>query len=242
MKTVVIIQARMGSTRLPGKVMLPLCGAPVLSILFRRLAPFRERITLATTDDGTEAPIVDLCRKEGIAVYRGSADDVLSRYYHAAKNVGAQAGDAIVRITSDCPLIDPEIIGRCIETFRAERCDYLSNVFPRTFPRGMDTEVFTFAALEQAYHEAVQPHEREHVTPFIHTTHRERFLLGSVRDDEDRSRYRLTLDEEDDYRMIVETYKLMGCATDFDYPALIRALESHPEIAEINAHVEQKKI
>jgi len=240
-KPYIIIQARMTSTRLPGKVMLPLCGVTVLEMMFKRLAPFHDQLIVATTNDGSEAPIVELCNELGIRSYRGDTDHVLSRYYECAVHFGAKQGDTIVRLTSDCPVIDPDIIAECIDTYETSGADYCSNTMSRSYPRGMDCEVFSFIALDKAYREAETPFETEHVTTFIHTTQKEMFVHAEVKDSEDNSRFRLTVDEPDDYAMVERLYKLLGCRSDFSYSELIDTLKTHPEVAELNAHVEQKK-
>lgn len=238
----IIIQARMTSTRLPKKVMLPLCDTTVLGVMIKRLQAFKKDIVIATTNDGSEEPIVNFCQEEGLKYHRGDTDDVLSRYYEAGIKYGAEDEDVIVRLTSDCPLIDADIVKQCIDAFMQKEVDYLSNLSPRTYPRGLDCEVFSFAALQKAFFSAKQPHEREHVTPFIHATHKEEFALESIKDKEDNSAYRLTLDEEDDYKAIKEVYKLLDCQTDFSYQKLLEVLQQNPYIQQINKDVAQKKI
>ncbi len=237
----VIIQARMGSTRLHGKVLLPLCGKTVLEMMFERLKPFADNIIVATTDDGSEEPIVKLCERLGVRYHRGDTDDVLSRYYEAGVKYGAEDSDTIVRLTSDCPLIDPTLVQQVIDRFRQSGCDYASNVGKRTYPRGMDTEVFSFAALQKAFFQAREPFEREHVTPYIRDTHKSEFHIERVKDSRDNSKYRLTLDEFDDYKAIQKVYNHFGCSADFTYEQLLDALYEKQEIHALNAHVEQKK-
>ncbi|MGM0623945.1 MAG: cytidylyltransferase domain-containing protein [Campylobacterota bacterium] len=240
-KLFIIIQARMTSTRLPKKVMLALCGTSVLGMMLRRLERFRDNIIIATTDDGSEAPIVAFARQEGLRYHRGDTDDVLSRYYESGIKYGAEDEDIIVRLTSDCPLIDADIVQRCIETFTQKEVDYLSNISPRTYPRGLDCEVFSFGSLQKAFFRAKQPHEREHVTPFIHTTHKGEFTHASVVDNEDNAAYRLTLDEKADYEAIKEVYRLLDCRSDFSYQTLIEVLKANPHVKLINKDVAQKK-
>lgn len=233
----IIIQARMTSTRLPGKVMKPLCGKTVLEIIFDRLECFHANLIIATTDDGSEYPIVELCQKHGVRFFRGDTDNVLERYYKAAAFFGAQKGDTIVRITSDCPLIDPDILRLALERHRNIPESYVCVDIISSYPRGMDAEVFDFSYLEEAHLLAVDLFHREHVTPYIrampirheHLTH-----------DSDHSRFRLTLDTPEDYEMITALYTALGCRTDFDYPTLIQTLEHNPHIAAMNAHVLQK--
>lgn len=236
-----IIQARMTSTRLPGKVMLEICGVPVLELMLRRLEQFRNQIIIATTDDGSEAPIIALSERLGIRCFRGSTDDVLERYYRAASHFGARAGDTVVRCTSDCPLIDPEIAAKTIACFEEGPYDYVSAGVHSGYPRGMDTEVFGFDLLAEAHREATTGYEREHVTPYIYVTKKTDLNIGSLKDASDHSRYRLTLDEPDDYRAIRAVYEGLGCRTDFTYTELIGFLQAHPHIHEMNRHVEQKK-
>lgn len=208
-----------------------------------RLKAFKGDIVIATTDDGSEAPIVALCKQLGIPSFRGDTDNVLERYYHCAKSYVKGRDDVIVRLTSDCPLIDPEIVRQTVDFFETGSFDYVSNCVARTFPRGFDCEVFGFGALEQAYLNAVTPFEKEHVTTYIHTTHKDAFKIGSfcdVRGDRG-GKYRLTLDEEADYEVIKALYTLFDCRTDFGYEGLLEVLSAHPEIYEMNRHVEQKK-
>jgi len=238
----IIIQARMTSTRLPKKVMLPLCGKSVLEVMVERLEVLKDEIIIATTNDGSEEPIVNLCNKLGVRYYRGDCDDVLRRYYEAGIKYGAQDMDTIVRLTSDCPFIDAQIVQECIDTFEKNGYDYLSNTIKRTFPRGLDVEVFHFQVLQESFFRAKKPYEREHVTPFIHTTNRNEFKIGHFSAKEDNSHYRLTLDEVKDYEAITRLYALLGCKTDFDYETLLKVLQQNPFIYEINKEVEQKKM
>lgn len=238
----IIIQARMTSTRLPGKVMLPLCGKTVLEVMIDRLKSFEKNIIIATTNDGSEKPIVELCERRGLKYFRGDTHNVLERYYKAALSFGAKKSDTIVRLTSDCPLIDQNILKEMIDEFKIEKCDYLSNTIERTFPRGFDIEIFGFDALKKAYENATLDYEKEHVTTYIHTTHKNEFKICSFKDKVDNSKYRLTLDEEADFEAIKEIYRLLKCKTDFSYEELLEILKKNPHIYEINRHVEQKKI
>ena len=243
MQQYIIIQARMTSTRLPNKVMLPLCGKSVLEVMIDRLGVFKNDIIIATTDDGSEKPIVDLCERLGLKYHRGDTDDVLGRYYEAGVKYGAQDDDTIVRLTSDCPFIDPQIVAECIEKFQKQGCDYLSNTGKkRTYPRGLDVEVLSFKSLQEAFFRGKKPYEREHVTPFIHTSNRSEFKIGHYQAKEDKSFYRLTLDDSKDYEAIVQLYELLNCCTDFSYEKLLETLHNNPYIYEINKEVEQKKM
>jgi len=222
--------------------MLPLCNKSVLEVMLQRLQCFKKDIIVATTDDGSETPIVGLCKRLGIRYHRGDTEDVLGRYYEAGVKYGAEDEDTIVRLTSDCPLIDAQIVQQCIEKFRDEKVDYLSNVGKqRTFPRGLDCEVFNFSTLQEAFFRAKTPYEREHVTPFIHTTHKEEFAISHLKDVHDNSKYRLTLDEPKDYEAITKLYTLLKCKVSFDYVELLSVLKNNPSIYEINKDVAQKK-
>jgi spore coat polysaccharide biosynthesis protein SpsF (cytidylyltransferase family) len=165
---VAIIQARMGSSRLPGKTIADVAGRPLLLHVVERTQRARrvDKVVVATTDRSSDDPIADLCQREGIQCFRGSEDDVLDRFYRTAQAHGA---DVVVRITADCPLIDAAVIDKVIARFQAGDCDYVSNILRYTYPDGLDTEVFSFAALERAWREAKKPSEREHVTPYLRT-------------------------------------------------------------------------
>lgn len=237
----IILQARATSTRLPKKVLLPLCGRTVLEVMLRRLWRFRCSLIVATTNDGSEQEIVALCDQLGIACFRGDTEDVLGRFCGALRQVDAQPDDVVVRLTSDCPLFDSDLLESALQRFEQAGVDYLSNTIKRTFPRGMDFEIMRVRVLCMADEEAKLPYQREHVTPFIHQQP-ERFGLENFAQQEDHSAYRLTLDEVDDYQMIKQLYDLLGCRMDFGYVELLEMLRQHPEVAAMNAHVEQKKL
>lgn len=232
----------MTSTRLPGKIMLPLCDKPVLQIMLERLEPFWKNIIIATTNDGTEQPIVELCQRLGIKYFRGDTDNVLQRYYQAATEFNAGDEDVIVRLTSDCPLIDCQITQATIDYFHNNGFDYVAAGVGSGFPRGMDTEVFPYRLLKEAYHNATEDYEKEHVTPYLYKTCYDKFFFGQYNNSSDHSRYRLTLDEEADYRAIQAIYKELNCRTDFTYDELMQVLEQNPWIDELNHQVEQKKL
>jgi len=163
---IAIIQARMGSSRFPGKTLADLAGRPMLSRVVERVSQSRaiDKVVVATSIAVGDDPIAEFCAKEGVLCFRGSEDDVLDRFYRAAKEHGA---DVVVRITADCPLIDAAVIDRVVERFQSGDCDYASNVLHYTYPDGLDTEVFSMAALAEAWREAKKPSEREHVTPYL---------------------------------------------------------------------------
>jgi spore coat polysaccharide biosynthesis protein SpsF len=242
-KTVAIIQARMGATRLPGKVLLQLCGRSVLDhvISRTRAAKDLDEVIVATTEEPGDDVVDKECVRLGVPCFRGSEPDVLSRYFGAALSCRAEV---VVRITADCPLFDGLLLQEMLVVFHeANRAgttvDYLSNVQQRTFPRGLDAEVFTFASLSRAHQEAIRPHEREHVTPYIYQ-HPEWFRLRSFEGAEDLSAHRWTLDTPEDWQFIEAVYAAL-CPR-FTTEDVLKLLKARPELATLNAHVEQKKL
>ena len=238
----IIIQARMTSTRLKGKVLLPLCEKTVLEIMIDRLKDLKENIIIATTNDGTQELIVELCKKLKIKYYEGDTSNVLSRYYEAALKFSAKDDDIIVRCTSDCPLIDYNITKKTIEFFKSSKCDYISAGVVSGFPRGMDTEVFNFSLLKNTYLNAKDDYDKEHVTSYMYTKLKDKINIDYFKNSTDESKYRLTLDEEDDYLAIKEVYSNFDNQINFSYDELLTMLKENPYIYEINKHVEQKKI
>ena len=239
-----IIQARMGSTRLPGKVLRHLCDKTILAHVIDRVRASQaiDQIIVATTDQPTDEAITALTPTLGVTLFRGSEDDVLSRFYFAAL---AAKAETIVRVTADCPLFDSVLLRAMIEEFATqrrggERLDYLSNTLTRTYPRGLDAEIFDFATLERAHHEATQPFEREHVTPYIYG-HPEWFALKNFASARDLSHHRWTLDTEEDWRLIEAIYaalyhpdRLIGMQEILDL------LDRQPALTALNAHIIQK--
>lgn len=243
LKVAAIIQARMGSTRLPGKILKTVNGKTLLEYQIERvkLAISIDQIIIATTIKESEQPLVALCEKLGLDYYRGSEQDVLSRYYEAAKKYDV---DVIVRLTSDCPIIDPVVIDTVVNHFlnNQSSVDYVSNTLERTYPRGLDTEVFSFAALNKASKEAVLPRDKEHVTAYFYTNP-DLFKLQSVKNEHDYGSYRWTVDTEEDFELIqLLLNELYNSDELFLLEDVIKLLENHPEWNEINAHIEQKKL
>ncbi|MXO76675.1 acylneuraminate cytidylyltransferase [Paenibacillus sp. OT2-17] len=240
MNIVAIIQARMGSTRLPGKVDLNLLGVTVLERVVERIKKVKQinKIVVATTDLTADETIVNLAHKAEVEVYRGSESDVLKRYYEAAVTYNA---DVIIRITSDCPVIDPVIIDELIKNYIMGSYDYVSNTIERSYPRGLDAEVFSFASLEKAHLEAKSTEQREHVTPYIYQNP-DQFSLLSVTYPKDYSNYRWTLDTIEDWELIQQIYTYIKDRNSFDWQDVLELMETRPEIALINSHVEQKKL
>ena len=242
MRVVAIVQARMGSTRLPGKVMKDLLGKPVLIRDINRIRRAKriDEVVIATTIKPEDDTIVALCEEEGWPCFRGNEDDLLDRYYRAAQAFDA---DVIVRITSDCPMIDPGVVDSVIEEFLSlrEEVDYVSNALPpRTFPRGLDTEVMTFEALERAWREDNDPALREHATPYIYRNP-ETFRLHRVANEVDLSHHRWTLDTPEDLAFIRAVYDHFG-HDHFTWTDTLRYLDQHPEIVKINSDIKQKTI
>jgi spore coat polysaccharide biosynthesis protein SpsF len=240
-KTVVVVQARMGSSRLPGKVLMPVADAPLLERMLERLraASTPTEIVVATTTDPSDEPIVALCRRTGTRFFRGHPTDLLDRHFAAAN--AAQA-DAVVKIPSDCPLIDPDAVDRVIGTFLASagEYDFVSNLHPGTWPDGNDVEIFTMEALEIAHREADRPHEREHTTPFV-WDRPDRFRLGNVLWEGETGRdlsmtHRLTIDYPEDYELIRSVYDALWTAARpvFSLSDVLEFLETHPRVRRIN--------
>ena len=237
----IIVQARMGASRLPGKPLKISMGKTLLAHLLARLKRCKEASSLlvATTLSPKDILIAREAEKQGVDVYRGSEEDVLSRYLEAAQKVNA---DAICRITADCPLIDPRLIDQMIRLFKeSPGIDYLSNTLTRTFPRGMDIEIFRTSALEKAVRSS-KGNEREHVTLYMYR-HPEAFRLMNFCYSEDNSKLRWTVDTEDDLKAIRKIFRLLyKKKPDFSLQDLLELAKEHPEIAKLNAHVEQKKV
>lgn len=243
MKIGAIIQARMGSTRLSGKVMKDIKGKSVLSHVIDRVRQSKliENIVIATTMHERDDQIESEAVKCGVNVFRGSEDDVLSRYYYAAKQNNI---DVVVRITSDCPVIDPYVVDEIINVYLNERCDLVTNagsdLTQRTYPRGLDTEIFSFKALEDAFVNAKEKYQSEHVTPYIYEHSNS---IHYIKNDVDYSKYRWTVDTEEDFELITEIYSwLYKGKHDFYLKDIVALFEREPNLFNINAHIEQKKI
>lgn len=237
MKIKAIIQARTGSTRLPNKVLLEINGKPLLWHVINRLSFSKklDQVILATTDNQADDLLEDFAKKYGINYFRGSENDVLDRYYQCAK---LNEADVIVRITADCPLIDPEVVDKVIENFlnNKENCDYCANVLPPTFPDGLDTEVFSFKTLERAWNEAKLTSEREHVTAYIYKNP-EKFKLQNVANEIDLSSLRWTVDTENDFKFVKEVYQQLGKDKEIFYMKdILDFLEKNPELKDINSN------
>jgi spore coat polysaccharide biosynthesis protein SpsF len=271
MKVVAIIQARMSASRLPGKVLLDIQGKPMLQWGVERVqrADSIDQVVVATTDDPSDNPVAEFCQSQGFAISRGSVQDVLDRYYQAAQNVQASV---VVRITADCPLIDPQLIDQAVITLTssltdpgpqtAAPLDFIANRLPRpwwrTYPIGLDTEVFTFAALERAWMEARKPHQREHVTPFFYedvpaeelhfsanpvslaTAQSPRgFMVALLHHVEELGHQRWTVDTPEDLELIRQIATLLP-DDEFTWRDVLELVEKYPELSQINAQIEHK--
>jgi len=227
----------MGSTRLPAKIMKKLLGRPMLEHHLHRLGLARrlDGLVVATVEEPASAPIVEICDRLGIPSFRGSETDVLARFHGAAEMVRA---DLVVRVTSDCPLLDPALIDAAIERVLSGEADYAS-VDVSSYPRGFDAEAFRREALDEAYAEAVEPVEREHVTPFIYRRP-ERYRLSAIGGGEG-AEYRLTVDEESDFRVVEKLAEaLVPRGDDWGWRDCVALLRAHPDWAALNSAVRQK--
>jgi len=221
----------MTSSRLPGKVMLDIVGRPMLFHVVNRVRQARtlDLVVVATTDRPDDDTVDDFCRQESIPCFRGNLDDVLDRYYQAARHFHA---DAIVRITADCPMLDPEVIDRVVNAFLELDVDYVSNTLECTYPDGLDVEVFSAESLERAWRQAELKSEREHVTPFIYK-HQDLFRTFNVRHAVDLSALRWTVDENEDLAFVQAVYDRLGIF--FGMEEVLSLLRRFPELQNANA-------
>jgi glutamate-1-semialdehyde 2,1-aminomutase len=231
MKIVAVVQARMGSTRLPNKVMKLLAGKPMIEILLARLSKSQEidQIVLATSTDERNQPLIEYVSKLGYEVVVGSENDVLGRYLLAAKEVDA---DVIVRITGDCPLVDPTLVDQVVRVFKQSTVDYCSNISPPSYPDGLDIEVFSMAALERAGKETIDPLDREHVTPYLRDS--KKFSISAVASDCDYSGLRWTVDEEVDYEVISAVFEQFKGDIYFGWQKVLEIQNMQPELFSAN--------
>jgi spore coat polysaccharide biosynthesis protein SpsF len=233
---VAIIQARMTSTRLPGKVLMDLAGRPMLSQLLARVKRCRlvDEVVVATTLNGDDDPVVQTARASDVRWFRGGEADVLGRYAGAAREAAA---DLVIRLTADCPLIDPAVTDRVIAALAAgpEAADYASNVIRRTFPVGLDAEAFWSDVLFRTERLARSPAAREHVTTFMYAERPELFIIHPVIDDEDNADLRWTVDVAADLALVRRLYEDLGLGErPLEYREIIRHVRAHPEIAGVN--------
>jgi len=243
MKRVAIIQARMRSTRLPGKVLTLVAGRPMLAQQLDRLRACRQidELLVATTTNSADDPVVALARKEGVAFFRGEEHDVLGRYLAAARWAAA---DVVIRITADCPLIDSVVTDRVVGVLldRQSPCDYASNTLRRSYPRGLDVEAFWIDVLQRMARQGTSNPAREHVTWFLHRERPDLFLLRDVVDSVDNSDLRWTVDAPEDLELVRRLYARAHLPDRLvSYQELVDLVRSDPELLAINARMAQRE-
>jgi spore coat polysaccharide biosynthesis protein SpsF len=243
MKVVSTIEARLRSSRLPGKVLRPAVGKPMLELLIERLRRARriDEIVVATTDNPADDAIEELARRLGAGCFRGSEEDVLDRVLRAAQSVAA---DVIVEITGDCPLTDPRIVDRMVEVYLANKVDYVANVLKRTYPDGLEVQVFATALLAEVASLTQDPADREHVSLYIYE-HPERYQLHNVESHlpEKYWELRLTLDTPEDFELIAAIYhELYPKNPAFTLDDVLRLLDRRPELLALNAEIHDKPV
>ena len=242
MKTVAIIQARMSSTRLPGKVLRLASGRTMLDRMIERVrrAATIDQIAVATTTDASDNPIERACHRTGVDVFRGSLQDVLDRYYEAAKKYQA---DVIVRLTGDCPLVDPILMDDVVLALTSEQADFACNRLPppfsRTYPIGLDVEACTAAALESAWRNATARNEREHVLPYLYAE-TGRFKTIQLNYSEDLGHLRWTLDTREDLLLLRRIYRHFNGRNDFSWLDVLHLQRQNPRMFQVNARVKHK--
>lgn len=229
-----IVQARMGSARLPGKVMRPIGDTPMIGVLLDRASKAKrvDKIVVATSEDPRNDPLADYVRSIGVDVFRGSENDVLDRFQRAARAVGATS---VVRVTGDCPMVDPDLIDSLVEVFHARGVDYATNTLPPTFPDGLDVEIFSARALARAAEEAQAPGEREHVTTYLRESGK--FTTFNVANDTDRSAERWTVDEPEDLEVARQVFAHFAPRRDFSWHEILSLRDQHPELFMSNQHL-----
>ena len=241
MKTVAIIQARMGSNRLPGKVLKPILGRPMLWHIVQRVraVPSITEVVVAVPNDEANGVLRSFCSDNGIAFFAGSETNVLDRYYQAAKQFDA---DPVLRVTADCPLVDPQLIERLIGAYESGGYDHIGIAAgagaqlldKKLFPDGLDAECFSFLALERSWHAATDPREREHVTRYM-WSNKKIFRCGNITADVDYPRLRLTVDHPEDFDLVTKIYEaLYSDLRPFELSEVMRFLENNPKVGNLN--------
>ena len=233
-KTAIIIQARMGSTRLPGKIMKKILNKPMIEYLIERASKSKmiDDIIVATSDTKENKELVDFLKAKSVKYFIGDENDVLSRYYYTAKKFNI---DNIIRVTADCPLIDANIIDDTVKKYYKDKVDYASNIFPRSFPKGLDTEIFSFNSIEKAFNEANSLYDREHVTPYIRESGK--FDISNISYEKDYSYLRLTVDWEEDFKLISKIFNQFKPNIFFNWLDVVDELFKNPELIQINNHL-----
>jgi len=235
MKVVAILQARCSSTRLPNKVLKKILGKAMIHHQISRIKRSKliDELIVATSDEQTDTPLVELCEKIDAKIFKGNLNNVLDRFYQAAITTNA---DIIVRLTGDCPLTDPEIIDQVIKLHIEEKNNYTSNIDPETFPDGLDVEVINFIDLENAWKRASSISDLEHVTPYIRNN--PNIMKGSYISQIDYSKYRWTVDEPSDFDFVTAIYSILGTDDQyFDSQDIYDLLKNQPELLKINTNI-----
>lgn len=240
---VAIIQARMNSTRLPGKVLLPIEGQSMLERVVRRVqrAKSIDKVVVATTEDPADDAVAEAAEALGVHVTRGSEDDVLDRFRQAAEETGAAH---IVRVSADSPFIDPDVCDMVVDAYRSSGADYASNKLEPSFPLGLDVEVFSREALEKTWSEAKEPYERAHVTLHMYapTTGKLSLVLQPVTTSPDRHDWRWTVDTPEDLEFAREAFRRIGGRNDFSWVDVVHLIDEDPALAGINSHLKPKHV
>jgi spore coat polysaccharide biosynthesis protein SpsF len=238
MRTVAIVQARLGSSRLPGKVLQDLAGDTMLARVVARLRAARtiDDIVIATTMNESDDPIVREAARLRVKVWRGSESNVLARYIGAARKYHA---GAVVRVTSDCPLLDPETVDRVVTSLRAAALDYSSNTHVRSYPRGLDVEAFYLETLEKIFRSATSMAAKEHVTAYVMEKPND-FAVHQVTADTDDSDLRWTVDTDEDLALVRTLFGELDLAKIRPYREVVAAVRARPELVAMNAHITQK--
>lgn len=238
MKVVAIVQARLGSVRLPKKVLKPITGKPMIELLLKRLSKSKELsdIVVATSNRTENDELESLIETLDFKCTRGSEHDVLSRFYESAKSCQA---DVVVRITGDCPLVDPELVDRCVREYIKNDIDYFSNIDPVTYPDGLDIEVFSFECLKRAYQDASSKYDREHVTTYIRNS--EAFMKSSIQNSTDLSEQRWSVDEPEDLKLIRNIFEYFAPDIYFSWNRVSELTTSKPELFKINESIKNNE-
>ena len=241
MKIVAILQARLGSSRLPEKVLADLHGQPMLRAVLKRVKPAQtvDELVVATTTNPRDRLICDLAEQEQVSCFRGSEDDCLDRYYQAARS---RQADVVVRLTADNPLVEAAFVDDVVNAYLEADppCDYVDTSISKTFPLGLSVEVFSFAVLATAWKEDTDPHRREHVTPFLYQ-HPERFRCRHLRSAANQSHIRVTVDTAADLQLMRRIYDHFD-SHEFSWREALTLLQQHPEWLAVNQHIEQKVV
>ena len=237
---IAIIQARMGSTRLPGKTMINICGKPILQHLIERISYCKliDQIIVATTNKSEDDEIIQFCKKLNMIYFRGKENDVLDRYYQCAKKNQA---DIVIRVTGDSPFKEPDVTDKIIHEIKSDKTlDYVSNTIEPSYPIGIDIEAFRFRALETIWKYGKKPYDREHINAYLYNN-QSFFKIKSVKQAIDLSHMRWTLDTKEDLEFTIAIYnKLYSPEKLFFMNDILKLLEKHPELSIINSHVKQK--